>query len=79
MSYSVRVSSVLSALREAQGASVYAVAKATTIPRSVIDRLEVDATNAKLWQLEALAQFYGLPSVTDLFVLAAERKQHTAA
>ena len=79
MSYSVRVSSVLSSLREAQGHSVYAVAKGTTVPRSVIDRLETDAVNAKLWQLEALAEFYGLPSVSDLFILAAERRQPSAA
>jgi predicted transcriptional regulator len=80
MSYSVRVSSVLTALRKAQDRSVYAVAKGTTVPRSVIDRLERDAKDAKLWQLEALAEFYGLPTVSDLLLLAAvERNQSNAA
>jgi len=78
MSYSVRVSGALRALRKAQDHSVYAVAKGTTVPRSVIDRLEVDATNAKLWQLEALAEFYGLPSVADLLLLAAVERRAAA-
>ncbi|MFD2792541.1 helix-turn-helix domain-containing protein [Promicromonospora vindobonensis] len=65
-------------LRKARDLSLYAVAKRTGVPRTVLERLEVDATNAKYGHLVTLAEFYGLPRTSDLVALGEHRRTHAA-
>jgi transcriptional regulator with XRE-family HTH domain len=67
------LSSALVDLREAQNLTVYAVCKGTGLSRTVLENAELDAAGTKFGVLVVLADFYGLPDVTDLLTLAKNR------
>lgn len=78
MSDGVDLAAALHDLREKRGLSFYAVAKRTGVPRTVLERLEVNADSAKYGHLVALAEFYGLPRTSDLVALGEHRRTSAA-
>lgn len=73
------LASALRDLREAQGHTIYAVCKRTGLARTVVENAEVDATSTKFGVLVVLAEFYGLPTTTDLIALGETRSTPAAA
>lgn len=78
MSDGVSLAAALRELRTTRGLSYYAVAKATGVPRTVLERMEVDASTAKYGYVIALAAYYGLPRTSDLVALAEHRHMQAA-
>lgn len=68
----VTLAGVLHDLREARNITTWKQAQVVGIPRTTLDRIEVDADEIKLRQLRALAAYYGV-TVPDLLAMAEAR------
>jgi DNA-binding Xre family transcriptional regulator len=74
----VTLAGVLHDLREARGITTWKQQKIVGIPRTTLDRIEVNADEIKLRQLRVLAAYYGV-TVPDLLAMAEARAKAVAA
>lgn len=72
------LSSALQDLRDARDLTVYAVCKRTGLSRSVLEAAEADVVGTKYGVLVVLAEFYGLPTTSDLVALGEGRNAAAA-